>query len=150
MARGARGRGSCDGIHRAVLAARVGSVGAVLAADSPAAGGPQSDVGHAAPGPGPVESRAARAEAGFPRCRTVGQAAGGAGADPQLCARRGATALADGDAPKVPGDTQSSPVAEPVGGPAGGGAYQGVEPRVGSARRQYAPDAAGPRGWRNR
>ena len=73
------------------------------------------DVGHAPPGAGAVESGRRRAEEGFSGCGTPGQAAGGPGADAELCARRRAAALADGDAPQVPGHAQPRPASEPSG-----------------------------------
>ena len=60
---------------------------------------------------------------GFSGCGTVSQAAGGAGADAQLCARRGPTALADGDAPQVSGHAEPSAATESAGVPAGGIAH---------------------------
>ena len=58
LARRARGRGSRDGIDRAVLATGVGSAGAALAAAAPAREGASPTVGDAAPRPSAVESRA--------------------------------------------------------------------------------------------
>ena len=76
--------------------------------------GRRPDVGDAASGAGAVESGPARAEEGFPRRRTVGEAVGGAGTHPELCARGRAAPVADGDAPQVPAHVQSGPAAEPA------------------------------------
>ena len=55
-----------------------------------------------APGAGAVESRRARAQAGFPRRRTLGEAAGRPGTDAEFRAGCRAAPLADRDAPQVP------------------------------------------------
>src|SRR5690349_5690390 len=104
MAARAAGRGSGHGIDRTILETGLGNTGAVLAADLPEAGRRQPDVGSAPSCPGAVQSRAARAQAGFPRCRATGEAAGGTGADLELCARRRTATVVIGDAQKVPVD----------------------------------------------
>src|SRR5713226_9041621 len=50
---------------------------------------------------GAGRSWAAGTQEGFSRCRTPGEAAGGPGIDPELCARYRAASVADGDAEKV-------------------------------------------------
>ena len=150
VARRARSRGSRDGIDRAVLAAGVGSAGAVLAAAAPGGRGRRADVGHAASGAGAVESGPRRTEEGFPGCRTIGEAAGRPGADVEFCARRRAAALADRDAAQVSGDAQSRPAAEPAGSAARRSAHQALESGLRSAGHQRPPHAAGDRGWRDR
>ena len=86
MARRARGRRSGDGIDGAVLASPSGT----RWSGSGSRGNVRGPALHRAPGrcicAGAVERRAARPETGFPRCRTVGETVGRAGAQAQLCA----------------------------------------------------------------
>src|SRR6266446_3540855 len=100
MAARAAGRGSSHGIDRAIL---------------------ETDVGSATSCAGAVQSRAARAQAGFPRCRATGEAASGTGADLELCAQCRTATVADGDAQKVPVDSRPGAITEPTGGSAGRG-----------------------------
>src|SRR5271157_3397467 len=106
MAVRAAGRGRSNGIDGAILETGLGSAGAVLEADLPEAGRRRPDVGSAASGAGAVESRTAGAEERLFGRRTSGEAAGGTGADLELCARCRPTPLADSDAPKVPTDAR--------------------------------------------
>src|SRR5215472_2021655 len=62
------------------------------------------DLGNTASGAGAVEPRSARAQEGFPRRRTFGEAAGSQRAGPELCARCRATPVEDGHAHQVSGD----------------------------------------------
>ena len=71
-------------------------------------------------------------------------------ADLELCARRGAAALADGHAAQVRHHAQPRPTAEPAGSAAGRSPHQGIESGLGSAGHQCPPHAAGGRGWRNK
>src|SRR5690348_7306269 len=128
MAARARGRGSGDGIDGAVLEAGLGNIGALLEAKAPEAGRRGPHVGNTASGAGTVEPRSARAQEGFRRRRTSGEAAGGPGADTELCARCRAALMADGDAPQVPDDAQSGTVAEQTGVSAGRGTHEVVQP----------------------
>src|SRR6267142_2010612 len=115
MAGRARGRGSGHGIDGPILETRVGSTGTVLETNTPEAERRRPDVRIVASGAGAVQSRAARTQEGFPRCRTPGEAAGGPGIDSQFCARCRAASVADGDAEKVPIDARSRATAEPIG-----------------------------------
>src|SRR6267378_6041941 len=83
----AGGGGSSDGIHCAILETGLGSIGTVLEADLPEAGRCWPDVRSATSGTGAIESQAAGAEEGFPRCRATGEAARVPRADLELCAR---------------------------------------------------------------
>src|SRR6266487_1637927 len=102
MADRAACRGSGDGIHSAILETGLGSTGTVLEADLPEAGRCWPDVRSAASGTGAIESRAAGAEEGFPRCGTTGEAVRGPGADLELCARYRTAIVAHRNAQKVP------------------------------------------------
>src|SRR5713101_1553056 len=51
-----------------------------------------------------LSNRGRGAQEGFPRCRTLGEAAGSPGIDFELCARCRTTLVANGDAEKVPVD----------------------------------------------
>ena len=66
--------------------AGLGRAGAVLAAAATAAARRPTARRGVASGAGAVERRAARPEAGFPRCRTVGETVGRAGTQAQFCA----------------------------------------------------------------
>src|ERR1700730_9121579 len=123
MAARARGRGSSHGIDGAILETSLGNAGAELEADTREAGRRKSEVGSTAFSAGALQSREAGTQAGFPRCRTPGEEAGGAGIDSELCARRRAAFVADGNAPKVPIDARSRAAAEPSGVSAGGGPH---------------------------
>src|SRR3989442_182708 len=113
MADPAGGARSRHGIDSAVLEASVASTGTVLEAGVPEAGRRRPDVWNATSGAGAVESRAAGAQERLRRRRTYGEAVGGAGADPELCARSRTASLADPDTPEVPADARSGAVAEP-------------------------------------
>src|SRR5882762_3162515 len=102
---------------------RFGSTGTVLEADLPEAGRCWPDVRIAASGTGAIESRAAGAEEGFPRCRATGEAARVPGADLELCARYRTATVANRDAQKVPIDLRPGTVAEPTGESAGRDPY---------------------------
>ena len=149
MAHRAGGRGSSHGIHGAILATGLGGTGTVLEANLPEAGRRRPEIGNATSGASTIESRATRAQEGFPRCRTSGEAAGSKRADPKFCARCRTASLANGDAQKVSADTQSSAATEPTGGSAGRSPYQIVQSGLGSAGRQCAAHAEGAGGWRN-
>src|SRR5437867_2946228 len=101
MVRRAAGRGSSDGVNRAILETGLGSTGTVLEAELPKVGRCRPDVRSAASGTGAIESRAAGAEEGFPRCRATGEAARVSGADLELCARYRTATVAHRDAQKV-------------------------------------------------
>src|SRR6266403_890162 len=115
MATRARGRGSGHGIDSAILETRVGSTGTLLETTTPEAGRRKPDVGNLASGTSAIQSRAARTQEGFPRCRTSGEAAGGPGIDFEFRPRCRAASLEDGDAAQVPIDTRSRATAEPIG-----------------------------------
>src|ERR1035437_6263189 len=117
----AGGGRSGDGVNGAILETGLGSTGTVLEADLPEAGRCRPDVRSAASGTGAIESRAARAEEGFPRCGTTGEAARGPRAEIELCARCRTATVADGDAQKVPVDSRPGTVTEPTGESAGRG-----------------------------
>src|SRR5262252_5582124 len=107
MATGVAGRGSCNGIDRAILETNLGSTGAPLETDLPKAGRCQPDDGSPTSGAAAVESRAARAQAGFPRRGTAGEAVGVSGTSLELCAGCRTASLAHRDARKVPIDSPS-------------------------------------------
>ena len=98
---------------------------------------------------GAVEPRATRAQEGFPRCRTFGEAAGGPRAGSELCARRRAASMADGRAHEVSADAQSRAVAESIGGSAGRSAHQAIQPGLRSAWGQRTTHARGYSGRRD-
>src|ERR1017187_2638724 len=150
MAGPAGGRRSSHGIDRSVLEAGVGNVGAVLEAGAPAAGGGTEDGRHTAPVPGQEQSRAARAQERFPRCRKDGQATGGAGTGFEFRAGSGAAAVANGDEAKVPIDAHQGEFSEPTGVSVGTGAPQAIEFCVGSSGPQCAAHVAGTGGRRDR
>src|SRR5687768_11475452 len=106
MARRARGRGSGDGVDRAVLATGVGGAGAVLETEAPDAAGCEPCLRHTAPCTSAIESGRRRAKTRLSRRGAFGEALGRAGTDSQFCARRRAAALADRDAPQVPDHAQ--------------------------------------------
>ena len=80
---------------------------------------------------------------GLSGCRTIGEASGGPGAHLELCARRRAATLTDGDAPQVPDHAQPRAAAQSIGIAAGRSAHQALQPRLGSARHQRTTHAAG-------
>src|SRR5258708_17644779 len=149
MAARASGRGSRYGIDGAILETSLGSIGTVLETATPEAGRRKPEVWNVAFGAGTIEPRAAGTQAGFPRRRTPGEAAGGPGIDSQLCARCRSAPVADGDAEKVPVETRSRAAAEPSGVPAGRGPYQVVQLRLGSAGRQCTTHAQSAGSGRN-
>src|SRR6266478_4035811 len=104
MAHRAAGRGSSDGIDRAVLEACLGSAGAILEADVSESGGCGPDVGNTASGASLVQSRAARAQDRFSRRRTSGEAARITGASLELRARCRTTPVANTHPHKVSTD----------------------------------------------
>src|SRR5216684_509875 len=97
MAGRARRRGSGHGINGPILETSVGSSGEVLEADMREARRRKPQVGNVAFGTSAIQSRAAGAEKGFPRCRTPG----GPGINSELCARCRTASVANGDAEKV-------------------------------------------------
>src|SRR5713226_2930290 len=107
MAARARGRGSGHGIDGAILETSLGSTGTVLETAPREAGRRKPEGGNVAFGAGAVQSWAAGTQEGFPRCRTLGEAAGSPGTNSELCARYRAASVADGDAEKVPVDARS-------------------------------------------
>src|SRR5258708_24693946 len=115
MASRARGRGRGHGIDGAILEAGVGSAGTALETATPEAERRKPEVGNAAFGAGAIQSRTAGTHEGFPRCRTPGEAAGGPGIDPELCARYRAASVANGDTQEIPVDAGSGEAAEPIG-----------------------------------
>src|SRR5882724_2981676 len=132
MADRAGSRGSGHGINGTVLEARLASAGTVLEAELPEAGRGKSPIWNAASGAGAIESWAAGAQERLFGRRTTGEAAGGTGADLELCTRYRTAPLADGDAQKVPADVRPGAVAEPTGGSAG---RRSEERRVGKECR---------------
>ena len=64
----------------------VGDAGEVLETDLREARRHKAEVWNIAFGAGPVQSRAAGTQEGFPRCRTLGEATGITGIDAELCA----------------------------------------------------------------
>ena len=72
MVNRARGPGSGYGIDGAILETSLGSTGTVLETATREAGGRKPEVRNLAFGAGAVQSRAAGAQEGFPRCRTLG------------------------------------------------------------------------------
>src|SRR5438132_13244790 len=87
MADRGAGRGSGDGINRAILEARLGSAGAVLEADVSESGRCRPDVRNTASGTSLVQSRAARTQERLPRRGTFGETARITGASLELRAR---------------------------------------------------------------
>src|SRR5215472_11024922 len=75
MAARARGRRSSHGIDGSILETSVGSAGKVLEADTREARRRKAEVRNLAPGAGGVQWRTTGTQEGFPRCRTVGEAA---------------------------------------------------------------------------
>src|SRR6266404_3479388 len=75
MAARARSRGSGHGINGPILETSVGSAREVLEADTREARRRKPQVWNVAFGTGAIQSRAAGAEKGFPRCRTPGETA---------------------------------------------------------------------------
>jgi hypothetical protein len=63
-----------------------GTLAMVLETDLREARRRKAEVWNIAFGAGPVQSRAAGTQEGFPRCRTLGEATGIAGIDAELCA----------------------------------------------------------------
>src|ERR1700732_4208115 len=84
MANRAAGRGSSNGIHRAILETGLGSDGEVLEAKPGEAGRCVPDVGHTPSGASLVQSWAAGTQERLSRCRTFAEAAGVSGADLEL------------------------------------------------------------------
>src|SRR5260221_11483241 len=144
MAARASGRGSRYGIDGAILETSLGSIGTVLETATPEAGRRKPEVWNVAFGAGTIEPRAVGTQAGFPRRRTPGEAAGGPGIDSQLCARCRAGPGADGDPGKDPVEPRSRAAAEPSGVPAGRSPYQGLHLLLGSGRRPCTPQAQRP------
>src|SRR5436189_5005634 len=87
MADRAAGRGSGDGINRAILEARLGSAGALLEADVSESGRCRPDVRNTASGTSLVQSWAARTQERLSRRGTFGETARIAGANLELRAR---------------------------------------------------------------
>src|ERR1700746_1268092 len=104
MAARAGSRGSSHGIDGPILETSVGSAREVLEADTREARRRKPQVWNVAFGTGAVQSWTAGAQEGFPRCRTLGEAAGSPGIDFELCGRCRTTLVANGDAEKVPVD----------------------------------------------
>ena len=132
------------------LAAGVGGAGTALAPPTPRARRRAAPRGHAPSRPSAIESRARRSQEGLPGCGAVGETPGRPGADPELRARHGAAALANRDAAQVPDHPEPRTAPQPIGGAARGSAHQGVQHRLGPARDQRPPHAAGAGGWRDR
>src|SRR6516164_1466565 len=102
MASRATDRRNRHGIDGAILETSVGSTGTVLEAGVREARRRKAEVWNVAFGAGAIQSRTAGTQEGFPGCRTLGEAAGGSRINSELCARRRATSVADGDAQEVP------------------------------------------------
>src|SRR5207244_11451591 len=106
MAHRAAGRGSGDGINRAILEARLGSAGAILEAELSESGRCRPDVRNTTSGAGVVQSWAARAQDRLSRCRTFGETARIAGANLELRARCRTVPVANTNAHKVSTDAK--------------------------------------------
>src|SRR3981189_1855149 len=107
MAHRAAGRGSRDGIDRAILEACLGSAGAILEGDVSESGRCRPDVGDPTSGTSLVQSRA---QDRFSRLRTFGEAARIPGASRKLRARCRTTPVANTNPHKGPTDAgQGSP-----------------------------------------
>src|SRR3981189_3347768 len=110
MAHRAAGRGSGDGIDRAILEACLGSAGAILEGDVSESGRCRPDVGDPTSGTSLVQSRAARAARAaraqdrFSRLRTFGEAARIPGASVELRARCRTTPVANNNPHQVSTD----------------------------------------------
>src|SRR5437879_12574605 len=87
MAARARGRRSSHGIDCPILETSVGSTRTVLEADLREARRRKAEVRNVASRAGAIQSRAARTQERFRRCRTPGEAAGGPGIGSEFCAR---------------------------------------------------------------
>src|SRR6516162_3647640 len=120
MADRAGRRGNRDGINRAILEAGVGSTRTVLETELPKARRSELDVGNVTSSASAIESRTAGTKEGFRGRGAVGEATGGKRADPELCPRCRATALAGGHTAKVPADTRPGAATEPAREPVGG------------------------------
>src|SRR5256884_9050669 len=83
----ARGRRSSHGIDCPILETSVGSTRTVLEADLREARRRKAEVRNVASRAGAIQSRAARTQERFRRCRTPGEAAGGPGIGSEFCAR---------------------------------------------------------------
>src|SRR5260370_37961302 len=101
MAHRAAGRGSGDGIDRAILEACLGSAGAILEGDVSESGRCKADVGDTTSGTSLVQSRAARAQDRFSRLRTSGEAARITGARLELRGRWPTNPVADNNTPQA-------------------------------------------------
>src|SRR5438876_4741547 len=115
MAARARGRRSSHGIDCPILETSVGSTRTVLEADLREARRRKAEVRNVASRAGAIQSRAARTQERFRRCRTPGEAAGGPGIGSEFCARSRAAFVADGNAQEVPVEVRSGAAAEPIG-----------------------------------
>src|ERR1700730_6082187 len=104
MAHRTAGRGSGDGIDRAILEACLGSAGAILEGDVSESGRCKADVADPTSGTSLVQSRAARAQDRFSRFRTFGEAARITGASLELRARYRTTPVANTNPHKVSTD----------------------------------------------
>src|SRR5260370_27910503 len=119
MADRARGRGSRDGIDRAILEARLGSTGTVLETERPKTRNYRPDVRNVASGAGTIESRSPWTQEGFSWCRTPGEAASSKRVESKFCTRCRTASLAHSDSQEVPTDAQPGTAREPLGGSAG-------------------------------
>src|SRR5215831_5547678 len=77
--------------------------------------GEEQQVREVAFGAGTVQSRTARAQERFPRCRTSSEAVSGSGTDSELCARCRTTSVANRNTPEIPADTRSGATEQPIG-----------------------------------
>src|SRR5258707_6635341 len=114
MAHRAAGRGSGDGINRAILEACLGSAGAILEGDVSESGRCRPDVGDTTSGSSLVQSRAARAQDRFSRRRTFGEAAPITGASLELRARCRTTPVANTNPHKGSTDALQGSAAGPT------------------------------------
>src|SRR5262245_25261734 len=150
MADRAARRGSGDGIHGPILETALERTRRVLETNLSTSGRCRENVGNTPSGAGVVQSWAARAQEGFSRRATFGEAVGLPGADLELRARCRTASLADTHAHQVSTDAGQSPSAESTGGTAGRSAYQVIQSGFRSARCQCTTNAAGAGRRRNR
>src|ERR1700745_1703179 len=97
----ATGRGSGDGIDRAILEACLGSAGTILEADVSESRRCRPDVRNTASGASLVQSRAARAQDRLSRRRTFGETTRIAGASFWVRARYGTAPMANTTPDKI-------------------------------------------------
>src|SRR5438034_1379960 len=144
MAARARSRRGSHGVDCPVLEQWRGRSRTVLLVDRREECRRKAEVRNVASRAGAIQSRAARTQERFRRCRTPGEAAGGPGIGSEFCARSRAAFVADGNAQEVPVEVRSGAAAEPIGVSFGRGPHQVVQPGHRSTGSQRSAHAEGP------